>query len=448
MHNVVYVATEHDTLYAIDSSSGSILWSTSFLNTANATINQMNATAITSAPSGGSNPINSGDLTPEIGITATPVIDSANGYIYLVAKTLQTISGNASNYVQTIYKVSIQSGAVVVGTVIGDTIYNSGNYAYVTSGTAANTPYVYGTGDGAITVNGASVVYFNALREFGRPGLALVNGVIYMGFASHGDVGPYHGWMLGYDASTLALTGVLNTTPNGGLGGIWQGAASIVYDPETQAFFFETGNGSFNQSASNFNAGFTGLPQDADYGDCFVKVQLDSTTSATNQNSNGWGLKIVDFFSPYDNAHNGDEDLGSGGITILPDAVGSAAHPHLLIGGGKGGVLYLIDRDNMGGFQGSPTPTDRMVQQIGSAFGGHGLYNAAAFFFNNPSPASGSPSGLIEIEGSGDSVRAYTISNGVITTTPSSVTFCHFRRPQRIPDHLGQRNHQWHPVGD
>lgn len=73
----------------------------------------------------------------------------------------------------------------------------------------------------------------------------------------------------------------------------------------------------------------------------------------------------MDFFSPYDNAHNGDEDLGSGGITILPDAVGSAAHPHLLIGGGKGGVLYLIDRDNMGGFQGSPTPTDRMVQQIG-----------------------------------------------------------------------------------
>ena len=104
-----------------------------------------------------------------------------------------------------------------------------------------------------------------------RPGLVLYNGEVYVAFASHSDATPYHGWLIAFDESTLAVTRALNTTPNGGLGGIWQGGGITAIDP--QGFiYFETGNGSFNTSASNFNA--QGFPIDADYGDCFVKVAL------------------------------------------------------------------------------------------------------------------------------------------------------------------------------
>ncbi len=133
-----------------------------------------------------------------------------------------------------------------------------------------------GTGDGSINVGGQNRVYFNSLRQMFRPAVALLNGQVVLGSASHGDNGPYHGWMLTYNATTLALTGVLNTTPNGGLGGIWQGGDPIVTDPQG-FFYFQTGNGTFNQSSNNFNA--QGFPIDGDYGDSFVKVAVDPTTS-------------------------------------------------------------------------------------------------------------------------------------------------------------------------
>lgn len=423
VHNVVFVATEHDTLYAIDAHGGNILWTRSFTDTTNGAVNPLGATAMKPVPSGGSI-ISSTDLTPEIGITATPVIDLASNSLYLVAKSQQTIGGNVNHFDQILYRINIQSGAVISSKVIGDTIYSGGNYTYVTSGAAADTPYSLGTGSGAITVSGQSRVYFNALREFGRVALMIYNGTIYMGFASHGDAGPYHGWMLAYDANTLALKGALDTTPNGGLGGIWQGGGSIVVDPQGN-FYFETGNGSFNTSASNFGTNYSGLPKDADYGDAFVKVQLDPSTSPTNQNANGWGLKVVDFFSPFNNsALNGnDTDLGSGSPVILPDAVGSTAHPHLLIGAGKEGKLYLIDRDNMGGFNNT---TDRVVQEQGSAL--TGLLNTPSFFMNNPNPAApAKPSGtLLVVMGYGSGARAFNISNGAFSTTPTSQTTTDF----------------------
>ena len=218
-----------------------------------------------------------------------------------------------------------------------------------------NTPiYVNGTGDG--NVNG--VVQFNALREGQRAALTLVNGEVYAAWASHGDNGPYHGWVVEWNVSNLStqgmvLSGVLCTDPNGGEGGIWGGTLS--FDPDESVdgqpdFYFETGNGDPRGGPPTLNA--EGFPTDDDYYESLVKVVADPTTTATNQNSNGWGMQIVDYFTPYNvNAlDDADEDFGSGGCLILPDSAGIPGYPHLMVAAGKEGTIYLIDRDNMGKF--------------------------------------------------------------------------------------------------
>ena len=421
LHNIVYVATQHDTLYAIDARGGNVLWSRSFLDTANPLVNKLGATGITTMPAGDSG---SGDITVEIGITATPVISQSNGVgtIYVEAKSKQNVAGNNDHYVQTLYKIDIQTGDITASAIIADTRNTGGGFTHRITDTGTGTdPYVIGTGYAgeATLVGGQSRIYFNAMKQQDRPGLIIDHGTLYTAWASHGDNGPYHGWILGFDPATLAVTGVLNTTPNGGLGGIWQGGSVTTTDAAGN-LYFETGNGDFNTNVSNFAAGFLGKPKDANYSDCFVKVSKDLTTTATSQNANGWGLKVADFFSPFNNAqlNGGDTDLGSGGDVILPDAIGSALHPHLLLGSGKEGKLYLIDRDNMGGF--NPT-TDKVVQTQGGAISG--LLNAPAFFFNNPTPAVGNPSGSILIlMGYGGGAKAFSVSNGAFNITPTSVT--------------------------
>jgi autotransporter-associated beta strand protein len=398
-HNVVFVATEHDSLYAIDATSGQTLWHDSFL------IGAAGVT-VTSVPSAD---VNSGDISPEIGITGTPAIDAASGFLFVVAKTKAVYSSSPSNphYVNTLYKVNLSSGAFT-SAVIADTTYNSdGSYTY-NSG-----PYSLGAGDGSITVNGQSRVYFNSLRQMFRPGVELVNGQVILGSASHGDNGPYHGWMLTYSETTLGLTGVLDTTPNGGLGGIWSGGDGIVSDSQGN-FYFETGNGTFNQSAGNFNA--QGFPIDGDYGDSFVEVAVDPSTSQSNQNVNGWGLKVIDYFTPYNQATlaAGDTDLGSGGPTLLPASAGSGAHPNLLVGGGKQGSIYLVNRDaaigtstSMGEFSAS---TDNVVQEVANAVGG--IYSTPTYFNGQ----------VYFTPGSNGSMQAFSLSNGRLSTASDLAT--------------------------
>ena len=227
-HNLAIVATQHDSLYAIDANSGVIIWHTSFL-----TSGLTGATAITSVPA---TDTLSNNISPEVGITGTPVIDGTTNLLYVVAKTKQIINGVTASpsYVFTLYKIDITNGnatanANIAGsTVIADTVYNGTTFSYQTNTNpaAAQDPFVVGTGDGAITIGGQSRVYLNALREAERPGLILSNGVVYVNFGSHGDNGPYHGWMLGFNKTSLAITAVLNLTPNGGLGGFWGGGAS------------------------------------------------------------------------------------------------------------------------------------------------------------------------------------------------------------------------------
>lgn len=401
VHNVAFVATEHDSLYAVDASGGNVLWMLSLADAANPKVNLLGASSITTMPAPETG---SSDITVEIGITATPVIDAVHSVIYVEAKSKQIVSGNLSapHYVQTLYKIDLGSGAILGSTIIGDTVYSSGNYTYRTTNTGTGTdPYVVGTGDGSIMVGGQSRVYFNAMRAMDRPGLVLWQGHVITAWASHGDNGPYHGWVLMYDANTLAIQAAFNTTPNGGLGGIWQAGGTIVIDP--QGFlYFETGNGTFdsNNGVAETAGQFQGK---GDYGDSFLKLSLDPTSTQANQNGNinGWGLKLVDYFSPFNNQQldSADTDLGSGGPTILPDSAGSAAHPHLLIGSGKEGKLYLIDRDNMGKFD---STTDHVVQTVGSGI--NGSLNTPAFFNGR----------LYYFPGYSGPGRSFPITNGVV----------------------------------
>src|SRR5262249_12952800 len=149
-------------------------------------------------------------------------------------------------------------------------------------------PTVHGTGDGSINDN----VTFNALRQLQRPGLVLVNGMVYVAFASHGDGDPYHGWVLGYDAHTLQLTAAFNDTPNGGQGGIWQSGGALAADGAGNLYFI-TGNGTFDTTLDA-----NGFPVNGDYGDSFVKLAPDPSSTPLLQNVNGWGLKAVDYFTP------------------------------------------------------------------------------------------------------------------------------------------------------
>ena len=155
LRSVAYVATEHDSLYAIDSNGGNILWRTPFLDTAVPLVNKLGAATINTVPQADTG---SSDLTPEVGITSTPVIDLPHGLMYVLAKTKQTLSGSSTpHYVQTLFEVNIQSGAIVRSTVLGDTAYSGGAYTYRTANTGTGVdPYVVGTGSGAITVSGQS----------------------------------------------------------------------------------------------------------------------------------------------------------------------------------------------------------------------------------------------------------------------------------------------------
>jgi hypothetical protein len=300
--NVVYVATEHDSVYAFDADnlSSPPLWQISFINP---------SSGITTVPS---SDVQSGEFSPEIGITSTPVIDPSTSTLYVVPYTKEN-----GSYVYRLHALDITSGAEKFG------------------GPVLISASVPGTGQGG---SGGSVP-FNYKRQGQRPGLLLVNGVVYIAFASgHSDVEPFHGWVLGYNAQALEQVAVFNTTPNGGAGGIWGAGGGIAAD-SLGDLFLVTGNGTFDVNSGG-----------AEFGDSFVKLT-----------TNSGGLAVADYFTPFNQAalNSVDQDLGSGGVTLLPDQPTSPIH--LLIGGGKQGIFYLVNRDNMGQFDPS---TDHVVRKI------------------------------------------------------------------------------------
>jgi hypothetical protein len=347
----------------------------------------------------------SGDIWTTIGIVSTPVID-ASGYLYVVSKAKRFVNSTpAYNY--TIYKINSLNGSIVASNKFAETLFDGSNYFYRTNG-AVTDPYVIGTGDGSIGMTVTNLVakkpvigtenrvYFNALRQMNRTGLTLLNGNVYVGFASHGDNGPYHGWILGFDTKSLSLTAVLNTTPNGGLGGTWQSGGCLACDGTN--LYFETGNGSFDSSQLNAK----GFPIDANYGDCIIKVTPDKSTQ-TMPNPNGWGLTISDYFTPSNNdaINGGDLDVGACGPVFIP---GTKAN--YILATGKDGSMYSLNSTNMGKFH---TDSDHVITEIQQAVGQGGQWTG----FSTPSYFNGQ----IFWFGSYDFGKQFLFSNtnGVIT---------------------------------
>jgi hypothetical protein len=297
-HNIVIVATQHDSVYVFDADNGNgtsctQYWEASMLTSAYGA--GSGATPVPSADTG-----ETGDIPNEIGITSTPVIDPATNYLYVVSKTKE-----GGQYFQRLHRLILATGAETSGAPVV---------------LAAS---VSGSGDGS---SGGTLPYI-AMRQNQRPGLALLNGSVYMASGSHGDNQPWHGWVLGYDAAALTLTGKFCSTPNTNGGGIWMSGSAPTIDSNNFMYVIAS-NGTYNGTT--------------EFGDTFLKL-----------NTSG-GLSLADWFTPDDqatlNADNGD--LGAGGAITLLDSV-SGPHPHLLIGGGKEGVLYLLDRDNMGKYNAS-----------------------------------------------------------------------------------------------
>jgi hypothetical protein len=244
-HNVVFIATEHDSVYAFDADNPAgngpqgYLWKTSFIDPAN---------RITTVPY---QEVNTPDIVPEIGITGTPVIDVATDTLYVVGKTKEIRhegSQDVTHYVVKLHALDTRSGADKAVVTIGDTTLVGGLYNNVT------TVAVPGTGADSI----AGIVRFDALREHQRPGLALDHGMVYVSFASHGDTGPYHGWIIAYSAltgpgSNLSQLAVFNTSPDGGLDGIWQSGGAPSID-QNGNLIFSTGNGTFDKGLAGPNA--------------------------------------------------------------------------------------------------------------------------------------------------------------------------------------------------
>lgn len=294
VRNVVYVATERNNVYAFDADdpdAAGPLW-------------QVNLGA--PVPSVDISPTYR-DLTPEIGITSTPVIDLARETIYVVAKSKNT---GANTYHQRLHALDLATGQEKPGSPVE----------------------IIASAPGAGTGNINGVVSFDPLLNLNRPGLLLLNGVVYLAFGSHGGVEPYHGWVLSYDARTLRQVAVFNTTPDGGEGSVWQSGQGLVADVDNYIYLV-TGNGTFNAQNGGRN-----------YGDSALKL------SAAN------GLTVVDYYTPYNEAdlYALDADLGAGGPVLLPGF-------NRLIFTGKDTVLRVLDTNRMGRFN---PQIDQIVQRF------------------------------------------------------------------------------------
>ncbi|HEX9345183.1 MAG TPA: fibronectin type III domain-containing protein [Candidatus Acidoferrum sp.] len=340
-HNVVFVATQNDSIYAFDADASPChqYWQRSFL--------RAGVTAVPFADTG------TDDINKTIGITGTPVIDPATNILYAIVKTKE----GTANYHQRLYAVNLADGKDKV-TAVDITP------AITVSGTGD-------TGDPSVGCTSTpGNVPFCPLREGQRAGLALANGIVYVAWASHGDRPPYHGWIMGFNASTIARVSTFNDSPNGREGGIWMSGGAPAFDSSNNIYVI-TGNGDFNSA-------------NGDFGDSFLKLNS--------------GLTLQDWFTP---AVQGildaqDLDLGSGGAVVLVDLPSSPV-PHVLIGGGKGtnslGQIYVVNRDNMGHFNSS---SDNIVQQFPL---GAGIFSTAAYWQNT-----------LYIAGVRQSLKAFTLN--------------------------------------
>ncbi len=364
-HNVVYTVTENDSVYAFDADTGTKLWKASALLPGEA------------APSGKT--IGCNQIGPTLGITATPVIDRSsgpNGTIYVVAMSEDT----SGNFYQRLHALDLTTGAEEFA---GPTTIQ------------AQYP---GNGEGS---QGGTVI-FDPEQYAERAGLLLLNGVIYMGWTSHCDIQPYTGWLMGYSESTLEQTSVINLTPNGSEGSIWQSGAGLASDGSN--IFFLDANGTFD---STLNA--QGFPSLGDFGNAFLKV---STTG---------GLAVADYFAMFNTALQSekDRDFGSGGVLLLPPQADSGGTTrNLAVGAGKDGNIYVVDQTNMGKFN---SKSNKVYQEVKAVLGS-GMWAMPAYFDGNVyfGPQLGS-------------LKQFTFSKAKLSTAAASVTAIAYEYPGTIP---------------
>jgi hypothetical protein len=365
-HNILITATEHDSVYAFDADTGATIWQTSMLKSGETTSDTRGCSQV----------------SPEIGITSTPVIDrtaGANGTVYVVAMS----KDGAGTYHQRLHALDLALGTELLG---GPTEIQ------------ASYP---GTGDNS---NGTDVI-FDPGQYKERAGLLLMNGVVYTGWASHCDYRPYTGWIIAYSASTLAQTSVLNITPNGNEGAIWMAGAGLAADNSGNIYFLDA-NGDFDMT---LNA--SGFPSNGDFGNAFMKLS-----------TSGGGLAVADYFEMDNEAsENGsDTDLGSGGALVLPDlSDGNGNTLHLAVGAGKDSNLYVVNRDSMGKF--SAANNSSIYQELPGKVPG-GVFAAPAYFNNTVYYGSvGSP------------ILAFTITNAKLSTSATAQTANSFGYPGATP---------------
>jgi hypothetical protein len=364
MHSVVFAATENDSIYAFDANTGSILWQVSLL-AAGETVSDVR---------------DCNQVSPEIGVTSTPVIDRSagtHGTLFVVAMSKDA----ASNYHQRLHALDLTSGAELLG---GPTEISA------TSPTAAG-----------------GVAMFVAGQYEERAALLLSNGTVYTSWTSHCDIPPYFGWIIGYSESTLSQSAVLNVAPNSNGGGpsIWMSGGGPAADSEGNIYLL-TANGVFETTLDS-----NGFPNQQDYGNSFLKL---STA--------GGSLSVADYFTMYNEVaeSSADEDLGSGGEMLLPDLTDSTnTVRHLVIGAGKDGNIYVVNRDSMGKFNASGN--SQIWQQVSGVVPG-GIWATPAYF-----------NGTVYYGDAGSTLKAFTIANAKLAAAPQSQTSVQFTYPGTAP---------------
>jgi hypothetical protein len=364
--NVLYVVTENDTVYAFDADSVSgttstVLWSSSML-----------ASGETASDDRGC-----GQVTPEIGITSTPVIDRTRNAIYLIAVS-KTSSGS---YIHRIHALNLTTGADMFG---GPTVIT------------ATYP-----GSGANSSNGN--VVFDPAQYNERAGLLEIGGTIYTTWGSHCDQYPYTSFVMSYSADTLQQTSVLDLVPNGNDGGIWMSGAAPAADAAGNIYFI-SGNGDFDTTLTS-----SGFPSQGDCGNCFVKV---SSTAP---------LTLLDYFTPLNTVSesNADTDFGSGGPLLLPDMTDATGTTRqLAVGVGKDSNIYVVDRNNMGKFNSSQNNNYQLITGQLAA----GIFAKPSYF-----------NGTVYMCAVGDSLKAFPVTNALLATTPSSQSSYQYGYPGASP---------------
>lgn len=365
-HNVVYIATEHDSVYAADANTGAILWHVSLLKSGETPSDHRRCSQV----------------VPEIGITSTPVIDpksGPHGTIYVVAMS----KDHSGHYFQRLHALDITDGAEE----FGGPVEIHAEYP----------------GAGADSRDGKNV--FDPKQYEERAGLLLMHHVVYLAWASHCDIDPYTGWVMGYNEDSLKQTSVLDFTPNGSEGSVWMSGAGMAADGQGNIYFLAA-NGTFDTTLNP-----AGFPNRADFGNAFMKLSTD-----------GGNLKTADYFAMYNVVHENDtdEDLGSGGALVLPDMKDAQGRVmHLAVGAGKDRNIYLVNRNNMGKF--NPNNNDAIYQELPHALGGREF--AMPAYFN----------GKLYYGSVNDYLRAFDFEDAKLVAKPSAETPNKFVYPGTTP---------------